>query len=375
MDKAILGSIDIALTKAKTSILFNGPSENLWEFCRPGGPAPATEYTNGGLIPYTGGIAINDPEGTLVGAIGVSGGRSNTMSEVKLGGRFTLPGTSLTVQRIGYGAMQLAGPGVWGPPKDPDGAVAVLREAVAAGVNHIDTSDYYGPHVTNQIIRQALHPYPAGLVIVSKLGARRPPDTSWQLAISREDLTAGVHDNLRNLGLDALDIANYRVMGSGHGLEEGSIAEQVTVLTDLRRKGLIRHIGLSNVTAAQVAEAQAITDIVCVQNNYNLAYRHDDALIDDLARQGIAYVPFFPLGGFTPLQSSTLSDVAGRLRATPMQVALAWLLHRSPNILLIPGTSSVAHLRENLAAGQLTLSSETMAELDGIAAAAVAVEH
>ncbi len=297
------------------------------------------------------------------------------MSEVKLGGRFTLPGTSLTVQRIGYGAMQLAGPGVWGPPKDPDGAVAVLREAVAAGVNHIDTSDYYGPHVTNQIIRQALHPYPAGLVIVSKLGARRPPDTSWQLAISREDLTAGVHDNLRNLGLDALDIANYRVMGSGHGLEEGSIAEQVTVLTDLRRKGLIRHIGLSNVTAAQVAEAQAITDIVCVQNNYNLAYRHDDALIDDLARQGIAYVPFFPLGGFTPLQSSTLSDVAGRLRATPMQVALAWLLHRSPNILLIPGTSSVAHLRENLAAGQLTLSSETMAELDGIAAAAVAVEH
>jgi pyridoxine 4-dehydrogenase len=297
------------------------------------------------------------------------------MSDSKLGGQFTFPGTSLTVQRIGYGAMQLAGPGVWGPPKDPDGAVAVLREAVAAGVNHIDTSDFYGPHVTNQIIRQALHPYPAGLVIVTKLGASRPPDKSWQLAISPEDLTAGVHNNLRNLGLDALDIVNYRVMGSGHGLEEGSIAEQVTVLADLRRKGLIHHIGLSNVTAAQVAEAQAITDIVCVQNNYNVVYRQDDALIDELARQGIAYVPFFPLGGFTPLQSSTLSDAAGRLGATPMQVALAWLLHRSPNILLIPGTSSVAHLRENMAAGQLTLSPQTLAELDGIAALAVDVKH
>ncbi len=290
------------------------------------------------------------------------------MSEVSLGGRFTFPGTSLTVQRIGYGAMQLAGPGVWGPPRDPDGAVAVLREAVAAGVNHIDTADYYGPHVTNQIIRQALHPYPAGLVIVTKLGVRRPPDKSWQRANSPEDLTAGVHDNLRNLGMDALDIVNYRVMGSGLGPEEGSIAEQVAVLAELRRQGLIRHIGLSNVTAAQVAEAQAITDVVCVQNNYNLAYRHDDALIEDLARQGIAYVPFFPLGGFTPLQSSTLSDVAGRLGATPMQVALAWLLHRSPNILLIPGTSSLAHLRENLAAGQLALSPGTLAALDGIAA-------
>jgi len=296
------------------------------------------------------------------------------MSDSKLGGQFTFPGTSLTVQRIGYGAMQLAGPGVWGPPKVPDGAVAVLREAVAAGVNHIDTSDFYGPHVTNQIIRQALHPYPAGLVIVTKLGASRPPDKSWLLAISPEDLTAGVHNNLRNLGLDALDIVNYRVMGSGHGLEEGSIAEQVTVLADLRRKGLIRQIGLSNVTAAQVAEAQAITDIVCVQNNYNVVYRQDDSLIDDLARQGIAYVPFFPLGGFTPLQSSTLSDAAGRLGATPMQVALAWLLHRSPNILLIPGTSSVAHLRENMAAGQLTLSPQTLAELDGIAAL-VDVKH
>ena len=296
------------------------------------------------------------------------------MSEDKLGGRFTFPGTSLTVQRIGYGAMQLAGPGVWGPPRDPDRAIAVLREAVTAGVNHIDTSDFYGPHVTNQIIRQALHPYPAGLVIVTKLGTRRPPDKSWQRAISPEDLTAGVHDNLRNLGRDALDIVNYRVMGSSHGPEEGTIAEQVAALEELRRKGLIRHIGLSNVTAAQVGEAQAITDIVCVQNNYNLAFRHDDALIDDLARQGIAYVPFFPLGGFTPLQSSTLSDVAVRLGAAPMQVALAWLLHRSPNILLIPGTSSVAHLRENLAAGQLTLAPQTLAELDGIAAAA-AVKH
>ena len=297
------------------------------------------------------------------------------MSEGKLGGRFTFPGTSLTVKRIGYGAMQLAGTGVWGPHKDPDSAIAVLREAIATGVNHIDTSDFYGPHVVNQIIRQALHPYPAGLVIVTKLGARRPPDKSWQPAISPDDLIAGVEDNLRNLGLDALDIVNYRVMGAGHGPEEGSIAEQVTVLADLRRKGLIRHIGLSNVTAAQVAEAQAITDIVCVQNNYNLAYRHDDALIDNLARQGIAYVPFFPLGGFTPLQSSTLSDVAARLGATPMQVALAWLLHRSPNILLIPGTSSVTHLRENLAAGQLTLSPQTLAELDGIAAATVAEKH
>jgi aryl-alcohol dehydrogenase-like predicted oxidoreductase len=298
----------------------------------------------------------------------------NTMSDTPLGGRFRFPGTSLTVQRMGYGAMQLAGPGVWGPPKDPEGAVAVLREAVAAGVNHIDTADFYGPHVTNQIIRQALHPYPAGLVIVTKLGAIRPPDGSWQPATSPQDLTAGVHDNLRNLGLGALDVVNYRATGSIHGPKEGSIAEQVTVLIDLRRQGLIRHIGLSNVTAAQVAEAQAITDIVCVQNNYNLAHRDDDALIDDLARQGIAYVPFFPLGGFTPLQSSTLSAVADRLGAKPMQVALAWLLHRSPNILLIPGTSSVVHLRENLAAGQLTLSRQVLAELDGIAAGAGALQ-
>jgi aryl-alcohol dehydrogenase-like predicted oxidoreductase len=288
------------------------------------------------------------------------------MSDARLGGRFTFPGTSLTVQRIGYGAMQLAGPGVFGPPKDPDGALAVLRAAVAAGVDHIDTADFYGPYVTNQIIRQALHPYPAGLTLVTKLGGRRPPDGSWQRANSAQELIDGVHSNLRNLGLDALDIVNYRVMGSGHGPEEGTIAEQIAVLADLRRAGLIRHVGLSNVTATQVAEAQAIADVVCVQNNYNLVHRDDDALIDDLARAGIAYVPFFPLGGFTPLQSSTLSAVAARLGATPMQVALAWLLHRSPNILLIPGTSSVAHLHENLAAGQLTLSPQTLAELDTI---------
>jgi pyridoxine 4-dehydrogenase len=296
------------------------------------------------------------------------------MSET-LGGRFPFPGTSLTVHRVGYGAMQLAGPGVWGPPKDPDAALAVLREAVAAGVNHIDTSDYYGPHITNQIIRQALHPYPPGLVIVTKLGARRPPDKSWQRADAPEELTAGVHDNLRNLKLEALDIVNYRVMGSGLGPDKGSIAAQVTVLADLKRHGLIRHIGLSNVTATQVSEALGITDIVCVQNNYNLAHRHDDALIDDLAERRIAYVPFFPLGGFTPLQSSALSAVADRLKATPMQVAQAWLLHRSPNILLIPGTSSIAHLRENLAAGQLTLSPQILASLNGIAARAPHEPH
>ena len=284
--------------------------------------------------------------------------------------QFTFRGTSLTVNRMGYGAMQLAGPGVFGPPKDRDGAIAVLRAAVEAGVNHIDTSDFYGPHVTNEIIREALSPYPAGLVIVTKLGARRPPDKSWLPATSPAELTSAVHDNLRNLGLEALDIANYRFMGTGHGLEEGSIAEQVSALADLKRQGLIRHIGVSNVTATQVAEAQTITDVVCVQNNYNLAHREDDALIDDLARQGIAYVPFFPLGGFSPLQSSTLSAVAERLGATPLQVALAWLLHRSPNVLLIPGTSSVAHLRENLAAADLTLTPEALSALDGIGAAA-----
>jgi aryl-alcohol dehydrogenase-like predicted oxidoreductase len=295
---------------------------------------------------------------------------SQAIAKNNLGGDFTFAGTSLTVHRIGYGAMQLAGPGVFGPPKDPDGAVAVLREAIAAGVNHIDTSDFYGPHITNQIIRKALHPYPENLIIVTKLGARRPADGSWQRATSPAELTAGVHDNLRNLGLDALDIVNYRAMGAIHGPAEGSIAEQVTVLADLKQKGLIRHIGLSNVTARQLAEAQAITDIVCIQNNYNLAHRHDDPLIENLAGQGIAYVPFFPLGGFTPLQSTELNDVAASLNATPMQVALAWLLHRSPNILLIPGTSSIAHLRENLAAGELKLSQQILAKLDGIASAA-----
>jgi len=301
--------------------------------------------------------------------------KGNLTNESKLGERFTFSGTPLTVHRMGYGAMQLAGPGVYGPPKNPDAAVAVLREAVAAGVNHIDTADFYGPHVTNQIIKKALHPYPTGLVIVTKLGVHRPADASWQPAFSPQDLTEGVHDNLRNLGLDALDVVNYRAMGAIHGPAEGSIAREVTVLADLKRQGLIRHIGLSNVTAAQVVEAQAIIDIVCVQNNYNLVNRNDDALIGDLAKQGIAYVPFFPLGGFTPLQSSTLSAVAHRLGATPMQVALAWLLHRSPNILLIPGTSSVAHLRENLAAAELTLSPETLAELDEIADATVAMKH
>ena len=289
------------------------------------------------------------------------------MSEAKLGGRFTFPGTSLTVERIGYGAMQLAGPGVFGPPRDPDGAIAVLREAVAAGVNHIDTSDFYGPHVTNQIIRQALHPYPKELVIVTKLGARRPADGSWQPAISPLDLTAGVHDNLRNLGIDALDVVNYRTMGAIHGPAEGSIAEQVTVLADLKRKGLIRHIGLSTVTAAQVAEAQAITNIVCVQNHYNLAHRMDDAFINDLAARQIAYVPFFPLGGFRPLSSPILDSVAQELGATTRQIALAWLLHRSPNILLIAGTSSIEHLHQNFEAARIKLPSQTIAQLDGIA--------
>jgi pyridoxine 4-dehydrogenase len=288
------------------------------------------------------------------------------MKPNNLGGSFTFGKTSLTVNRMGYGAMQLAGPGVWGPPRDPDGAVTVLREAIEAGVNHIDTSDYYGPHVTNQIIKQALHPYPNGLVIVTKLGGRRPPDKSWQPAISPPELTAGVHDNLRNLGLEVLDIVNYRVIGSGHGPEEGSIAEQITVLADLQRKGLIRHIGLSNVTPRQLAEAQKISDIVCVQNLYNVAHRDDDGFIDELGRQGIAYVPFFPLGGFAPLQSALLESAAESLKAKPMQVALAWLLHRAPNILLIPGTSSVEHLRENLQAASMELPRETIAVLDSI---------
>lgn len=276
---------------------------------------------------------------------------------------------SRTVRRIGYGAMRLSGPGIFGPPKDRDAAVAVLREAVASGVNHIDTSDFYGPHVTNQIIREALAPYPEDLVIVTKVAARRGEDGSWLPALSREELTRAVHDNLRNLGLDVMEVVNLRSMLDVHGPAEGSLEEPLTTLADLQRQGLIRHIGLSNVTAKQVADARKICEIVCVQNHYNLAHRTDDALIGELARQGIAYVPFFPLGGFAPLQSSILADVAARLGATQMQVALAWLLRRSPNILLIPGTSSVAHLRENLAAGQLSLSPQIIAELDAIAGA------
>jgi pyridoxine 4-dehydrogenase len=286
-----------------------------------------------------------------------------------LGGSFTFLGTSMTVHRIGYGAMQLAGPGVFGPPRDKDAALAVLRAAVDAGVHHIDTSDYYGPHVTNRIIKEALHPYPKGLVIVTKLGARREADKSWKPAITPAELTAGVHDNLRHLGLDSLDIVNYRSMGSVHGPKEGSIAEQVTTLAELQQQGLIRHLGVSNVTPAQLREAQTIAPIVCVQNLYNLANRSDDAFINELATQGIAYVPFFPLGGFTPLQSSALDHAAAALGATPMQVALAWLLHRSANILLIPGTSSLLHLRENLAAASLQLSGALLADLDAIGAA------
>ncbi len=292
-----------------------------------------------------------------------------------LGGDFTFPGTSLTVRRMGYGAMQLAGPGVWGPPKDPVAALAVLREAVESGVNHIDTSDFYGPHVTNQTIRDALYPYRSDLVIVTKLGAKRPADRSWQPALSAPDLVAAVHDNLKNLRLEALDIVNFRRMGAGHGTSEGSIAPELEVLAELKQKGLIRHIGLSNVTPTQVAEGQSITEIVCVQNNYNLAHREDDALLASLAAQGIAYVPYFPLGGFTPLQSATLNSVAARRGVQPMQVALAWLLQRSPNLLLIPGTSSLAHLRENLAAADLGLSTADVAELDGIAASAQPQRH
>ena len=271
------------------------------------------------------------------------------------------------VKRLGYGAMQLAGPGVFGPPKDPATARAVLREAIAGGVNHIDTSDYYGPHVTNQIIREALHPYPEDLVIVTKVGARRGADASWIPAFSGEELTQAVHDNLRHLGVDALDVVNLRAMFDVLHPAEGSLEAPLSALADLQRKGLVRHIGLSNVTPKQIAEGRRICEIVCVQNYYNLAHRTDDPLIDELAGQGIAYVPFFPLGGFTPLQSSALSEVAARLDATPMQVALAWLLHRAPNILLIPGTSSIAHLRENLAAPQLTLAGQTLEQLSGIA--------
>lgn len=276
------------------------------------------------------------------------------------------------VRRIGYGAMQLAGPGVFGPPKDREAALNVLREAVESGVDHLDTSDFYGPHVTNQLIRDALHPYRDDLVIVTKIGARRGDDASWLPAFAPDELERAVHDNLRNLGLDVLDVVNLRIMFDTHGPAEGSIEAPLATLAELQRRGLVRHIGLSNVTPAQVAQGRRICDIVCVQNHYNIAHRGDDALIDTLARDGIAYVPYFPLGGFSPLQSSTLSGVAGRLGATPMQVALAWLLRRAPNLLLIPGTSSVAHLRENLAAADLDLPADALAELNGIAGAGAA---
>jgi pyridoxine 4-dehydrogenase len=292
------------------------------------------------------------------------------MSSIDKAGAFKL-GDRL-VKRLGYGAMQLAGPGVFGPPKDRAVAVAVLREAIASGVNHVDTSDFYGPHVTNQVIREALHPYPDDLVIVTKIGAQRGEDASWIPAFSRQELTQAVHDNLRNLGLDALEVVNLRAMFSAHGPVEGSIEAPLSALAELQRQGLVRHIGLSNVTPTQIAESRKICEIVCVQNLYNVAQRADDALIDQLARDGIAYTPFFPLGGFTPLQSSVLSDVARRLGATPMQVALAWLLARAPNLLLIPGTSSVAHLRENLAAVDLALPDDARAALDEVARSAAA---
>ena len=284
----------------------------------------------------------------------------------KLGGTFSLSGISTSLYRMGYGAMQLAGPEIWGPPRDVNAAIAVLREAVDAGVNHIDTSDYYGPHITNQIIKKALYPYRDGLLIVTKLGARRGDDKSWLHARSRQELIDGVHDNLRNLGLDALDVVNLRVGGMMEPIE-GSIEEPLSVLAELKGQGLIRHIGVSNVSPAQFREARTITEIVCVQNFYNVANRNDDAFIDALAEQGIAYVPFFPLGGFTPLQSSVLDRIAASMQVAPMQIALAWLLHRSPNILLIPGTSSIKHLRENLNAATLELPSEVISELDAIA--------
>jgi pyridoxine 4-dehydrogenase len=286
------------------------------------------------------------------------------MNDIRAAGAFPLG--DRVVKRLGYGAMQLAGPGVFGPPKDHDAAIAVLREAVASGVNHIDTSDYYGPHVTNKLIREALHPYPDDLVIVTKIGARRGPDASWNPAMSPADLKSAVEDNLRNLRLDVLEVVNLRIMGSIHGPAEGPIEAPLTVLADLQRQGLVRHIGLSNVTSNQIEQGRRICDIVCVQNLYNVAHRQDDALVDELARAGVAYAPFFPLGGFTPLQSTELNEVATRLSATPMQVALAWLLQRAPNILLIPGTSSLGHLRENLAAASLNLPGDALTALDAI---------
>jgi pyridoxine 4-dehydrogenase len=290
----------------------------------------------------------------------------NMTKQINLGGSLTFANSSLTVNRMGYGAMQLAGPQVWGPPRDRDEAVRILRESIDAGVNHIDTSDFYGPHVTNQIIKEALHPYPDDLVIVTKVGARREADKSWVHALSRQELTDAVHDNLRNLGVDTLDVVNLRVGGVTKP-SEGSIEAPLTVIAELRQQGLIGHLGLSNVTPRQLAEARKIADIVCIQNMYNVAQRDDDRFIDDLRSQGIAYVPFFPLGGFTPLQSAALDAAAASLNATSMQVALAWLLQRSPNILLIPGTSSVTHLRQNLAAAALKLPADTIAALEAIA--------
>jgi len=287
-----------------------------------------------------------------------------------LGGTFTFPGTSLTVHRMGYGAMQLAGPGVFGPPRDHDEAVAVLREVIASGVNHIDTSDYYGPYVVNKLIREALHPYPKNLVIVSKLGAKRGDDASWNPAFSPEELESAVQDNLRHLGIDALDIVNLRIMGDVHAPKEGTIADKVEIMANLQRKGLIKHIGLSNVTSKQVAEARSIVPIVCVQNFYNLANRNDDPLVDEMAAAGIAFVPFFPLGGFFPLQTEALAAVATKLGATQLQVAQAWLLQRAPNMLLIPGTSSRGHLRENLASADLKLPANALEQLNAIAAQA-----
>jgi pyridoxine 4-dehydrogenase len=300
----------------------------------------------------------------------ITGIRRIVMTDIAKAGAFRLG--DRTVNRMGYGAMQLAGPRVFGPPKDRAAAVAVLREAVASGVNHIDTSDFYGPHVTNEIIAEALRPYPADLVIVTKVGAVRGADASWSPAITPADLVSAVHDNLRNLGVDTLDVVNFRTMGAVHGPSEGSIAEPFAALAKLKDQGLIRHLGLSNVTSAQIKEAEAIAPVVCVQNHFNLIHRADDWLIDELAATGVAYVPFFPLGGFTPLRSSALSSVAAELGTTPMQTALAWLLRRAQNILLIPGTSSVAHLRENLAAAELKLPDEALARLDGVGSAAAA---
>lgn len=294
---------------------------------------------------------------------------SPTATPIHPGGTFTLAGTSIALNRLGYGAMQLAGPGVFGPPRDPEAAIAVLREAVALGVNHIDTSDFYGPHHTNQAIRRALHPYADGLVVVTKVGFKRGADASWIPALSKAELTDSVHDNLRNLGLDALDVVNLR-LGDAHGPADTPVEEPLTALLELQHQGLIRHIGLSNITAAQFTQAESIATIVCVQNQYNLAHRGDDALVDELAGKGVAYTPFFPLGGFSPLQSTQLQSAAALLHATTMQVALAWLLQRSPNLLLIPGTSSVAHLQQNMKAAALEIPAHMLAELDRMAGSA-----